>query len=305
MKCSDIRKVKYIKLGKAGGFEEACLNDGFMRIGYSAVPHEVALKGDVSEISDIYIKEGRSKATVTSFTNNIVDFYHDDEHTLWITFANGFLYWCTANPQVSLSKGDGKVRECIGGWSNCSLTGKPLRVSELSGTLTKTAGYRGTICSIEGDVANYVMRKIKGEELPLISKLNDARGVLQSRTADAIKLLQPNDFELLVDLIFAQNQWQRVGYVGSTQKTVDMEIVQPFMDYRAFVQVKSNTSQSELDEYVESFKKRDDNFMFYVYHSAQAELVCNEKGVRLIGCDKLAELVIESNLLDWIMAKIG
>lgn len=300
----DIRKVKYIKLGQAGNFEEKCLNEGLMRIGYASVPHEVALRGDKNEISNIYISEGKSKGTATGFTNNILDFYQDDEHTLWITFSNGFLYWCTACAEVFIDADYGKIRRCVNGWNKCSLKGKPLRISELSGALTKTAGYRGTICAVEKDIAEYVLRQIKGEVSPLITEISETRKNLQKLTLKSIKLLQPNDFELLVDLIFSGNFWQRVGYVGSTQKTVDMEVVQPFMNYRAFIQVKSTTTQQELNMYVEDFKKRDDDFMFYVYHSSDQVLTCNEQGVRLVDCDKLAQFTIESNLLGWLVKKV-
>jgi hypothetical protein len=301
----DIRKVQYIKLGKAGGSEEKCLNEGCMSIDYLSVPHKIALRGDKNEISGLYTQEGKSKSAATGFANNIIDFYQDDEHTLWFTFSNGFLYWCTAYPEVFIGGDQSKVRRCVNGWNRCSLNGKPLRISELSGALTKTAGYRGTICMVDKDVAEYLLRGIRDEKSPLITELKEVNSSLKKLTAEAIKLLQPNDFELLVDLIFSQNHWQRIGYVGSTQKTVDMEIVQPFMDYRAFIQVKSTTTQKELDAYVGDFKKRDDDFMFYAYHSSKQLLTCDEKGVRLIGCDKLAKFTIESNLLDWLMNKVG
>lgn len=301
----DVKKVKYIKLGKAGDWEEKCLNEGLISLAYFEVPHEIASSGDKDEISSIYLKAGKKRGTATRFANDIIDFYQGDEQTLWFTFSNGFLYWCTALPEVSLADNQSKIRKCANGWKNHSLGGKPLRIAELSGALTKTAGYRGTICGVGKDISEYLLRVLRDEQLPLLTELSKTRDYLQDLATEAIKLLQPDDFEILVDLIFSGNHWQRVGYVGSTQKTVDMEVVQPFMDYRAFIQVKSSTTQQELDYYVESFKKRDDDFMFYVYHSSNQDLTCNEKGVRLIDASKLAKFTIESNLLNWLVNRVG
>ncbi len=42
--------------------------------------------------------------------------------------------------------------------------------------------------------------------------------------ATARRLLEPQDFELLVDLVFSTSGWRRVGVVGGTQKTLTPSI---------------------------------------------------------------------------------
>lgn len=76
-------------------------------------------------------------------------------------------------------------------------------------------------------------------------------------------MLSWQDFELLVDLIFSASGWRRVGVVGGSQETVDIELVLPSTGDRAFVQIKSATTQNELDDYLRRFEKRDEGRMFF------------------------------------------
>jgi hypothetical protein len=50
---------------------------------------------------------------------------------------------------------------------------------------------------------------------------------------------------MLVDLVFANSGWRRIGRVGKTQKTVDIELMLPTTGERAFVQV-NRLSQSGI-----------------------------------------------------------
>ena len=70
------------------------------------------------------------------------------------------------------------------------------------------------------------------------------------RIVPLMRLLTWQDFELLVDLVFTNSGWRRVGPVGKTQKTVDIELMLPTTGERAFVQVKSSAGKRDLDEYL-------------------------------------------------------
>ena len=74
---------------------------------------------------------------------------------------------------------------------------------------------------------------------------------MRAAVVGMIKLLVPHDFETLVDLIFSTSGWRRLGPVGKTQKTLDLDLVLPSTGDRAFVQVKSHTARKEFDEYAE------------------------------------------------------
>jgi hypothetical protein len=55
---------------------------------------------------------------------------------------------------------------------------------------------------------------------------------------EMMRLLEPRDFETLVDLMFSTSGWRR-GIIGNTQKTLDLDLLLPSTGERAFVQVKS------------------------------------------------------------------
>jgi hypothetical protein len=117
-------------------------------------------------------------------------------------------------------------------------------------------------------------------------------------------LLGPRDFETLVDLVFSTSGWRRQGSVGKAQKTLDLDLTLPSTGERAFVQVKSKTTSSELDEYVgklDEFGPYDR--MFYVYHSGAAET--DDDRVTVVGPEKLAELVLDAGLTNWLIRKVS
>ena len=191
----------------------------------------------------------------------------------------------------------------LDGWHNKSVGGKPLRISELNGALTRTAAYRMTICAVEQ--FDYLIRKINDEDLPQVTAAKAAKSSLLDSTVDLMKLLTWQDFELLVELVFSQSGWRRVSASGGTQKTIDIELILPTTGETAFVQVKSRTNQAQLDDYIERFGERSDGRMFYVYHSANRELRGEGDRVSIVGPNRLAELVLETGLFDWLLKKVG
>ena len=160
-----------------------------------------------------------------------------------------------------------------------------------------------TICAVEQ--FDYLIRKINDEDLPQISAAQAAKGRLLASTVDLMKLLTWQDFELLVELVFSQSGWRRVSASGGTQKTIDIELVLPTTGETAFVQVKSQTNQAQFDDYMERFDERSDGRMFYVYHTSKTALICADDGVVLVDPNRLAEMVMDTGLFDWLLKKAG
>jgi hypothetical protein len=105
--------------------------------------------------------------------------------------------------------------------------------------------------------------------------------------------------------VFSQSGWRRLGAVGKTQKTVDMELELPSTGERAFIQVKSHTKQDELDHYIEQFEQRGDDRMFFVYHTARYGIVVDHPRVMLVDPTRLAGMVLQAGLFDWLLQKAG
>ena len=302
-------KARYIKLGPAGAWEKICIEEGILRLGHSEIPHELAMSGDRNEIRQCFIELGVTPAKASDKTREILAFYDGDEDVVWITFSNGFLWWCQAAKEVlnGLGHGNhdgGRWRRSRYGWSNKSVAGAPLLIGALSGRLTRTAGYRQNIC----DVADraYLLQRINDEMSPSLEAAIVARQTLTSALVNVIRSLSWQDFELFVDLIFSTSGWRRTGSLGGTQKTVDIELELPFSGERAFVQIKAATTQAELDRYAADFAERAEGRMFFAYHSTtEAGLVTRDDKVTVLGPSKLAEMALSSGLTDWLINKVS
>ena len=302
-------RARYIKLGRGGRWERLCLEDGTMRFGYGKVPHDLALSGDREQLRQCHLDLGYEAGTATSHANQILSFYHDKADTLWITISGGYLWWCFAHTDVEyLGTGEedergARLRHTVDGWHNTSIGGHPLRVADLNGGLTRVAAYRATVCNVE--MLDYLVRKINDEDLPEVRAAHAAKRAMVEAIDGLTRMLPWREFEILVELIYAQSGWRRIGATGGTQKTVDIELELPSTGERAFIQVKSRTDQAQLDDYVERLSHRGESRMFYVYHSGPETLAAIDPRVVLIGPDRLPEMVLNAGLFDWLLEKVG
>lgn len=198
--------------------------------------------------------------------------------------------------------GDSTYRPVVGGWRDHDIHGKRLIKGNLAGDLVSLAAYRGTSCGVPRH--DYVVRKINGLRADEVEAAENALARMQETTLAVIRSLQPNDFELLVDLIFTQSGWRRVGILGGTQKTLDLDIVLPSTGERAMVQVKSATTSDELAEYI---SKLDPNGphkrLFYVFHSGEAQTA--DARVSVLGPERIARMTLDAGLMRWVMDKVG
>jgi hypothetical protein len=301
------KTVRYIKLGRNGRWEKECLKKSIIRFGFgssTAERYPLCLAGKWKKLSKSFIASGKSKGTATRFTNEIRQFFKDDGSTLWITFIGECMYWGFAEvtPPKRHSNGEGVYRQISGGWSGSDRNGEQLTKDRLSGALTKLAAYRGTSCSV--DVAEYVVRRINAQKTPEVERALKASKEIRSSVSEMMKLLTPRDFETLVDLVFSTSGWRRQGIVGKTQKTLDLDLMLPSTGERAFVQVKSKTNSAELAEYVERLDELGPyDRMFFVYHSGEAHT--EDDRVTVIAPKKLAELVLDSGLVNWLIRKVS
>jgi hypothetical protein len=303
-----IKKAKFIKLGEHGKWEDICLKDGTLRLGYYEVPHDLALSGNETNIRNIYLK--KNHATATKHARQVLDFYQADSDVMWITFSKGFLWWCRAHNQVEFIGQDkdvhtegSRLRRTINGWSNCSLKGKELRMNDLSGRLTRAAGFQGTICNLKPDALEDLNTKISGEEAPLVSEARAARYNLQEKIKKLISKLTWKDFELFVDILFAKSGWTRISMAGRTMKDIDLDMIMPITGERAVVQIKSSTTQAEMDSCIKNMEEHEVDKIFFVYHSPPQLFENNYKHLNVMNLDALADAALRTGLIDWLIEK--
>ncbi len=300
--------IRYIKLGAGGKWVERSFERGEIPFGYLLVPHDLCIQGDwdavVGHITDL----GRSPATAKHAAREIRDFYTRGSDCLWITFADGHLWWAFAEPEVVWfgTEGDdrgARMRKTVDGWHKTDITGKPLRIDGLSTLLTQVAAYRQTICRVKP--SEYLLRRINGVEEPVLAKARDAKATMIAAAQEMIVGLHWADFETLVDLIFARTGWQRISRVGGTQKDVDLILEQPATGETAFVQVKSRAGQAVLDDYIDRFHRSGTHdHMFFVCHSPKGPLnVDDGEKLHMWAGDRLADAAVRAGLFDWLMER--
>jgi hypothetical protein len=306
MKKIKANKVLFIKLGQGGKFEKECIeNNHTLRLGYREVDHKLCLTGQWDKVHDYFTTEENSKTFVaTSHSNQIKQFYEEDEKTLWITFYANKLWWCFSKPEITLLTDKTKTRPVIGKWSDKDINGNVLLAGNISGKLLKTQGFRGTICSVPEE--KYALAKINSEQMKEVVEVEQAMFNLKTKLTFLIQNLQWKDFETLVDLIFRQAGWQRVGDTGKTQKTLDLELFAPVTGERAIVQIKAQSDLQQFLSYQEQFAAMNDyDKFFYVVHTAKNNLSTyeNETETKLYLVDKVAELTVSAGLVEWVIKK--
>jgi hypothetical protein len=308
-------RALYIKLGEANRWAKTALETGTLRFGFAEVSHDVALAaaatGDFSAVKEFYEQERRvNPGTATRYSNEVREFYTAGADVLWITFAEGRMWWCFARPQVTLTHAadpeaaGSRYRKSLNGWADKDLKGQTLFTNGLRGSLTTTAGFRGTICRVHE--FDYLLRRLNGEETQSTQAVRTARLTLIEALAPLIRGLHWRDFELLVELVMTQGGWRRVSATGGTQHTTDLELELPLTGERAIVQVKSRLDQSTAGKIAADLIEAAGGVQIFVaYHTGPEPLTIDQETVAFIGPAALSEHVVDLGLTRWVMAKVG
>lgn len=257
---SKITQAKFIKLGSNGQWNDLCFKESTVRLGYYEVPADYKIEDGKDGISDIYLLSGTRAGVASNHARQVYDFYAAGPETIWITFSNNRMWWCQTTHPVEFLGHDkssfphgSRLKRTLSGWRDCTASGKVLYMNGISGRLTSVAGYHGAICNIKD--FDYLLRLLQDQRLPEVEKVEHNKKALHDSIKSLISKLTWADFELLTDLIFSRSGWQRISNVGGQMKTIDLELVMPITDERAIVQVKSSTTQRQLDEYIDLFQR--------------------------------------------------
>ena len=174
----------------------------------------------------------------------------------------------------------------------------------LSGRLLKVQGFRGTVCAVDSE--DYLLRKLGDEVTPQVQAAMNAEAQMLTAISGLMELMTWQDFELLVDLVFSSSGWKRTGATGGHQNTVDIELILPSTQERAFVQIKSRAAPAQLREYVERMAQMDGvHRMFFVWHTGDVGAAPEHGRVTLVGPDQLAQMVLDAGLATWLRKKVS
>lgn len=302
-------RIRYIKLGAGGRWENVALNGGTLEWGDKADPHEEALRSDWEAVRAAYMDQGRLPGTATGYVNEAKAIYDRDPDALWITFARGRMWWAFGEPDVHWTGGEGTARGtrhrvARGGWSDRDLAGQPLDLHRLSTRLTKLSAYRRTICGLTKDQEQLCLRYINAEADPGHNAVLAAQAELEARLLVMIQRLSWDDFEELVDQIFARSGWNRISALGGHQKDIDLIVEQPLTGERMAVQVKSEVSQRVVEDCAARLTAHaGGGRAMLVFHSATGALRAPAGALELIAGDAVARHAVRAGLTAWILAR--
>lgn len=301
----DPKEIRYIKLGAGGIWVQPSIERGEIHFGYKTVPHALCQRGDWDAVVKFLCAEGRKPSKAKDAVREVRDFYTLGSDCLWITFADGHLWWAFADPVVAWlgAEEDGqgaRMRKTVDGWNKVNIQGEPLRIDDLSTRLTQVAAYRQTLCRVKA--SDYLLRRINGIEEPIVARAGEVRAAMIVVATEMISGLHWADFETLVDLIFARTGWQRISRVGGSQADTDLVLEQPATGETAFVQVKSKATQITLDDYIGRFRRSGAyDRMFFICHSPTGTLSVDDMaGVHIWAGDRLADASVKAGLFDWL-----
>ena len=298
------QNVYFIKLGEESAWEDDCIQNGTLRFGYSETPHEAALAGDWESVKSIWKGLRTTSGAASNDTRQIQIFYEATENDIFITFSKGRMFWCkVANSPPELLSDGTRRRKTLNGWHDKTANGTQLTKERLSGDLIKVQMYQGTICEVKA--RDYLLKKLNDQISTKIIETEKAMAALCTAVSELPKVLTPKDFELLVELIFARSGWQRTAKTGGVQKDVDLELLLPTTDERAFVQVKSKATDRDLRQSITFF--REAGFysrMFFVWHTGEVHRESDMPGnITLIGPHELPRLIMDAGLTSWLRDK--
>jgi hypothetical protein len=158
------KKVRYIKLGEKGIWEEECLKDGTVRLGFwtgKAVRFRLCRAGKWEALRRVFLNKGNDSVRAGTFTTAIRAFFEDDGTTLWITFHGDHMYWGFLKPTPPQADDGSTWRSVVGGWRCEDLDGKKLTKGRIGQALAKYAKFPGTSCELK-KIATQITQVING-----------------------------------------------------------------------------------------------------------------------------------------------
>jgi hypothetical protein len=301
-----IGNAYYIKLGRGGEFEKSSIQEDKVRFGWDSWPVE-----EINQINWVALKEKfqheyKNKGAATMDTNALKTIVESTLDDIWITFHASQLWWCRVE-EPSVFKDDiSRYRKVAGHWHNHDIHGHPLIINQIPGSISKIQRFQGTVCRVkEVDNLRRLLNDQPSEAFKAISKAKEA---LSREVEIGLTGLHWKDFETLVDLIFRSAGWRRSSVLGETMKDVDIELEEPITRVLYQVQVKSAATLEEFEKSAHNFSPGSFGKLYFVVHSP-AEKLANYQGVldenvELILPGRLAQMVVEFGLTDWLLKKI-
>jgi hypothetical protein len=214
--------LRYVKNGGGGRWWQAAKTNQQVHLGWKTIPPELLVRPDFAKIKAFLKVQYGSKQGATQDFNQLRYLLDTPAQHIWMTFEDRFLWWCTVldgatvNPDGESTKKGNFWLACDRAWSNRSLNGTLLAMTDLPGTVTTVAGFKGTVCTPKA--WREILRIIRDEKDPDAAEAAAARVKYRQAVEKILKRLSPQDFEQLIDLILIRTGWARISTLGKALK---------------------------------------------------------------------------------------
>jgi len=304
----EAERCLFIRLGKCGERTAQCIVAGELRLDYPQVSHEFALDSRWTQVESQLAGQSKDRESSARHTKQIRAFYEASASTLWITFHADCMWWSFAAPGTSQRADGAKVRSTIDGWHQYDVRNQPLAADRLSGALLAVQAYRGAICAVE---PGYVLQVINCVAAPRFAAADQALGALIDSLQPIVERLHPRDLEVLVDLIFRNAGWQRVGVLAETETDIDLALESAVTGERIAVEVKAHAVVEDYLEYAARYRSMVgfDRFYFVTRSPIDAEVAkdstaaTSTTGISFWGSRCIAQRAAQGGLAQWLIDK--
>lgn len=306
-------RARYIKLGPKGCWEDEAIAKGILIVGFDTgdpETFELCAEGRWDALAAEWARS-KSKGVATRFTNETRFYFEDPGDTLWFTFAHDRLYWGYLEPGLPQPcdprdpANTTTFRRIRGGWADRDQRGKLLTKTSLPGSITAAASFRGTSFELAEYDRERLLQRIRGIHDPAVERVQRAQAELRASLGEVVQRLDDRDFETLVDMLFLAAGWRRVGRLGGTQKTKDLDLRMPVTGERAWVQVKCATTPQEFAGYVRAHDRMEQyQRMFFVYHRGET-IRSDRDDIEVLGVAEVVDMVVNGGFVDWVLERAG
>lgn len=299
------KKAYYVKLGEKGKWEKSSIDENIIRIGWKRQSLKDINSGNWPVIQKELQDASTDKGTATRDLRALQMICKSTNEDIWITFHKNQLWWCKVADPETYKDETSKYRK-VEKWHCQDVYGKSLFAAQIPGRIAKLQGFRGTICNVK-EVTELV-RLINCQTSPEFAVINNAKECLYKHVESGLRRLHWKDFETLADLLFSTAGWRRISILGQTMKYSDIELEDPINKEMYQVQVKSRATLQEFQAYSRKFDENKYRKLFFVVHTPDPKLAAippdSTSPIQLVLPNRLAEMVVDQGILNWLMNKI-
>lgn len=306
MKSVEFMNAYYIKLGRGGEYEESAFRENKIRIGWK----EQSLNDINQRNWDVIEKQIQvelpNKGAAKRDLIALMRIVESTDNDIWITFCSPYLYWCKVGAAGIFEDEISKYRKVAGKWHHRDIRDKPLIINQIPGSIAQIQRFPAVICKVSA--IDDLRRLINDQQSEEYKAICSARNSLIEQVKSGLKHLHWKDYETLTDLLFRNAGWNRMSLLGEAMQYVDMELEEPVTKKLYQVQVKAQASIADFEEYAQRFSSEDYAGLYFVVYKPKDDLALYQntkyENVEIIFPERLAQMVVEYGLLEWLLKKI-